>query len=202
MAARQIVVRYGDEQSAFKFTRVDRAKLYGRKKRVVEDENGRECVPAYLSADGAALVPPGGSAAVYVDERFDTVERSDLRAVDAEGAPLEPFPSTLGVPQELTPTDATRILDHVVASVYELSPETLGEQLREALADGELFEAPYNYREGYDPDVVFLLQNDHGIFGLVGRETGFELIEREVPEEEVEDEDAGDELDEDLDFTF
>lgn len=202
--ARQIVVRYGDEESAFGFTRVDRSKLYGRKERVILDESGERCVPAYLTADGAALVPPGGTAHVYVDEGFDTVERSDLRAVDDEGNPVEPFPSTLGVPQELSPTKPERILDHEIASVYELQPEALGDQLKKALADGELFEAPYNYREGYDPDVVFLLQNDEGIFGLVGRESGFDFLSRTTaPVEEPDTEEAeGDELDRDLDFSM
>ena len=202
--ARQIVVRYGDEESAFEFTRVDRSKLYGRKERVILDEDGERCVPAYLTADGAALVPPGGTAHVYVDEGFDTVERSELRAVDGEGQPVEPFPSTLGVAQELTPTRPERILDHVIASVYELAPEALGDQLKKALDDGELFEAPYNYREGYDPDVVFLLQNDEGIFGLVGHESGFDFLTRTTaPVEEAETgEDEGDELDQDLDFSM
>ncbi|HEY8432958.1 MAG TPA: hypothetical protein VIL20_31515, partial [Sandaracinaceae bacterium] len=78
MARREIVVKYGDEESSFKFARVDRAKLYGRKERVVLDENGERCVPAYLTADGAALVPPGGTAHVYVDDGFDTIDRSQL----------------------------------------------------------------------------------------------------------------------------
>jgi hypothetical protein len=206
MAARRIEVRYGDEESVFAFTRVDRGKLYGRKVRVIEDEDGHPCVPAYLTPDGAALVPPGGTAHLYVDEDLDTVERADLRAVDPDGQPLEAVPSTLGVPQELEPVRPERLLDHRIASVYELSPDALGARLKQALADGELFEAPFNYREGYDPDVLFLLQNDEGLFGLVGRETGFDFLEREAPaaeaaEDEDEDEDA-DELAQDLDFSF
>lgn len=204
MASRQIVVRFGEEQSAFKFTRVDRSKLYGRKVRVIEDETGAPCVPAYLTADGAALVPPGGTAHVYVDDAMDTVERSDLRVVDAEGGFVEPAPSTLGVAQDLTLARPSRVLDHVVSSVYELRPELLGDQLREALADGQIFEAPFNYREGYEPDVLFLLQSEEGIFGLVGRESGFDFLEREAPPEDAlaDDEDEGDDLDGDLDFSF
>ncbi len=203
MARREIIVRYAAEESAFKFARVDRAKLYGRKERVILDENGERCVPAYLTADGAALVPPGGTAHVYVDESFDTVERSALRAVDAEGAPLETIPSSLGVPQELTPVRPERVLDCVVSSVYQLSPEQLGEALKQALADGELFECTYNYRDGYDPDSLFLLQNEEGIFALVARETGFDFITREAPpqDEQAPDEDP-EELEDDLDFSM
>ncbi|MEC7519356.1 MAG: hypothetical protein VYE22_05785 [Myxococcota bacterium] len=202
MARREIVLTYGEEQTAFKFTRVDRSKLYGRKERVILDEDGERCVPAYLTHDGAALVPPGGTAHIYVDEAFDTVERSDLKAVDDEGEPLEPYASTLGEPQPLTPVDPARVLDCLVTSVYELAAEELGAALKKSLDDGDLFESVYNYREGYDPDVLFLLKNDEGIFALVAKETGFEFLTREAPEADDEDEDEVDELDDDLDFSM
>lgn len=201
MASREIVVRYGDEETAFKFARVDRAKLYGRKERVILDENEERCVPAYLTADGAALVPPGGTAHVYVDEQFDTVERSALKAVDEEGKPLAQIPSTLGVPQPLTPVTAERLLDHVVTSVYELSSENVGPTLKKALEDGELFECTYCYRDGYDADALFLLGNEEGLFALVASPSGFDFLRREAPVAEavITDED---ELSEDLDFSM
>ncbi len=202
MAKRAIVVRYGEEETSFAFTRVDRSKLYGRKERVILDENGDRCVPAYLTPDGAALVPPGGTAHVYVSEGFDHVARGDLRAVDAEGEPLELVESTLGVAQELTPTTPERVLDHTVVSVYQLASDALSEHLAKALADGELFEVPYNYKAGYDPDVLFLLQNEEGVFGLVGRATGFEPLSRERPPEDDDDDDTEDELEGDLDFSM
>ena len=68
MAKRELVMRYGDEESSFQFSKIDRSKLYGRKERVVLDEHGARCVAAYLTPDGSALVPPGGTAHLYVDE--------------------------------------------------------------------------------------------------------------------------------------
>ena len=44
--ARQILLRLGDEESAFGFVKVDREKLYGRKQRVVVDAQGRPCQSA------------------------------------------------------------------------------------------------------------------------------------------------------------
>ena len=203
MARREIVVSYAGEESAFKFAKVDRAKLYGRKERVILDENGERCVPAYLTADGAALVPPGGTAHVYTDEAFETIERSALSAVDEDGNKLETTPSTLGVAQALEPVRAERLLDHLVSSVYQLEPEALGPALQKALADGDLFECRYNYRDGYDPDSLFLLQNEEGIFALVARPTGFGFIAREAPpEEETAAADEADDLDDDLDFSM
>ena len=149
MAKRAIVVDHGGEVSAFRFARVDRAKLYGRKERVVLDEQGQPCVSAYLTADGAALVPPGGTAHVYVDDTYDTIERADLVAVDDEGQLLENVPSTLGVAQGLTPVPPERILDHRIVSVYELTAApgeddegepAVGPTLRAALESGTLFE--------------------------------------------------------------
>ncbi|MCA9607272.1 MAG: hypothetical protein KC619_16820 [Myxococcales bacterium] len=203
MAKREIVVTLDGEESSFKFAKVDREKLYGKKERVILDENGNRCVAAFLTADGAALVPPGGTAHVYVDETFDTIERKDLRAVDDEGEALEPSPSTLGVAQALAPATAERLLDHVIASVYALSAESLGDGLAKALAGGAIFECAYQYREGYDTDALFLLQNDEGVFGLVGRPSGFEYLEREASVAEalgVEDEE--DDLGDDFDFSM
>lgn len=202
MATRGIVLRYGEEESRFDFSKVDRSKLYGRRERVILDENGDRCVAAFLTADGAALVPPGGTAHIYVDEHFDTVERSALRAVDELGNELPITPSTLGEPQPLEPVSAARFLDHVVQSVYELSPTTLGDALKKALADGELFESVYNYREGYDPDTLFLIETGEGIFGLVAKPTGFEFLEREPPPAEEGEAEEADELEDDLDFSM
>ncbi|MGE0787581.1 MAG: hypothetical protein AB7S26_18040 [Sandaracinaceae bacterium] len=202
MAKRAIVLTYGEEESRFGFSRVDRGKLYGRKERAILDENGDRCVPAFLTPDGAALVPPGGTAHVYVNEAFDHVPRSELVAVDADGNEIEAIASTLGTPQALSPTRPQRILDHTIASVYQLDPETLGDELAKALEDGELFEAGYAYSQTYRADVLFLLKNEEGVFGLVGRPTGFDFLERDAPPPlELGDEDE-DELDEDLDFSM
>ncbi len=201
MAKREIVVRLGDEETSFKFARIDRAKLYGKKERVILDENGARCVAAFLTADGAALVPPGGTAHLYVDERFDTVDRKALRAVDEEGAPLEASPSTLGVAQALVAAAPERLLDHVIASVYELSTEALGEGLRKTLAGGAILVCPYRYRDGYESDALFLLENEEGVFGLVGRPSGFDFLAREAPVVEHAD-DADEEDDDDLDFSM
>jgi hypothetical protein len=197
--ARNIVVRLGDEESAFAFTKVEREKLYGKKERVVVDEQNRRCSSAWLTADGSALVLSGGTAHVNVDERWTSYEQEDRRAVDLEGRPLETRPSTLGVAQALVEASVERLLDHTTSVVYQLEAEMLGEALRAALAAGKLFEAPFLYRDGLTPDVLFLLQNDEGVFALVGRPTGFDFVRREaLPEPETAERE--DDLDGDLDF--
>ena len=198
--AKGIVVRLGGEESSFSFTKVEREKLYGRKERVVVDEEGKECTPAWLTSDGTALVPLGGTAHVWIDERWAAHDQSERRAVDAEGRALTPAPSTLGVAQDAVEALPARVLEHVTHTVYELTPEALGEGLRAALAQQRIFEAPFVYREGYEPDRVFLLANDEGAFALVGKPTGFSMLERAqlaptAPE-------GDDELEGDLDFSM
>jgi hypothetical protein len=203
MARREIIVSYAGEETGFQFVRVDRSKLYGRKERVILDESGNRCVAAYLTADGAALVPPGGTAHVYVDEGFDTIDRSVLRAVDENGKQLELVPSTLGVAQPIEPVRPERILDFVVQSVYQLSSESLSAALDKALSDGEIFECRYLYKDGYASDVMFLLRNEEGTFALITSPTGFDFIAREAPlPAHPSYEEEGDELSDDLDFSM
>src|SRR5262245_48775477 len=107
--ARPIVVTFNGAESAFSFVKVEREKLYGKKERVFVDELGEACVAAALTTDGAAIVPPGGTSYTYLDDAWDSVERSELRAVDEAGAPLPMLPSTLGTPQPLEgPIDPSR----------------------------------------------------------------------------------------------
>jgi hypothetical protein len=198
--ARAIVVRWEGAESAFGFTKVEREKLYGKKERVVVDENGRECQAAWLTPDGAVLVPMGGTAHVWMDERWDARDIADRVAVDEANQPLVPVPSTLGVAQDLVEVDAQRVLDHVTVNLYELSLETVSPTLEAALRAGRIFELPFNYRDGHDQEAMFLLSNDEGLFAIVGRPTEFEMVARDTV---IDDADAGpDELEGDLDFSM
>jgi hypothetical protein len=199
--AKGIVVRVGNEESSFALTKVEREKLYGKKERVVVDELGRTCSPAWLTSDGTALVPLGGTAHVWIDERWGAHDAGARRAVDAEGRPLVPAPSTLGVSQDAFEVGAARLLEHVTHTVYELTPESLADTLRTALARGAIFEAPFVYRESYEPDRVFLLASEEGTFALVGRPTGFSMLERAQPAPPPAP-DGDDELEDDLDFSM
>lgn len=200
---RGIVVDYGGEVSSFGLTKVEREKLYGRRKKVVVDENGQDCSQAILTRDGTALLPAGCTASLYLNDAFEVCERGDLQAVGHDGAPLPEVESTLGVPTQLDgPIEASRLLDHIAKSVYELDPEELGQTLRELLEKGDIFETRFNYRKGYDDSPAFILQNEEGIFAIVGEPTEFEYLRNEnATANEAEDEDE-DPFDDDLDFSF
>lgn len=201
--ARAIVVSWDGEESAFGFAKVEREKLYGRKRRVVVDEQSRPCQAAWLTADGSALVPSGGTAHVWTDEQWNAAETEERLAVDEQGTALEAKASTLGVAQAAEIVDAARVLEHVTVSVYQLLPESISPKLAEVLASGAILEIPFRYREGYDEDAMFVLRNEEGLFALVGRPAGFEFLEREQAPLALDGGAAeADELSDDLDFSM
>lgn len=202
--ARSIVVNFDGEVSEFAISRVNRQKLYGRKRKVVVDEDGEPTETAYLTRDGSALLLKGSMASLYVDEDFDVTERSDLQAVDAEGNELEQVDSTLGIEQPLKgPVEPSRVLDHLAKAVYQLDPEEFGDKLREALKNGEIFETKFNYRKGFDWDPVFLLNNDEGFFAIVGQESTFDFLYKEqMPSLDDEEDDEDPFGEDDLDFSM
>lgn len=198
--AKSIAVRLGGESSSFAFAKLDRERLYGRKERQVVDDQGKRCASAWLSTDGAALVPSGGLAMLYVDESFGTVERSDLQAVDDQGAEVAPLPATLGVEQELEgPLPPSRVLDHAVHSVYVLTPETLGATLAAELKAGKVYGCPYNFRDDYTRQMLFLVANEAGTFALLGTAPGFAMVRRDAATPAAAE---GDDMSDDLDFSM
>ena len=194
---KSVVLDIGGEVSSFSFTKVDREKLYGKKTRVIVDESGVACDSAWLLADGATVVPPGGTSSIYVNAQFDTVERSSLTTVDAEGQELPVVPSTLGVTVPIKQVDARQVLDHLVTNIYQLEAVTLGAQLKQSLEAGQIFESRFNLRDGHDESSAFIVKNDQGIFALIVRSLDFDFVGREVAVAETanEEETLGDELD-------
>jgi hypothetical protein len=199
--ARAIVLSLDGEVSRFAITRVTRDKIYGRKKRIVVDAEDNECSPGLLTVDGATVLGSGATASLYIDDDFNSVERSDLTPVDpATGEQLPTLPSTLDVEQPLTGPAALRhFLDHTTTSIYELDPEEFGAKLLAALEKGEIYEARFNYSQSLDDSPLFVLKNEAGIFALVAKATRFEVCRPNIPLPQEDDEDDSLE-DDDLDF--
>jgi hypothetical protein len=198
--AKTITLNLAGETVEFAFAKIDRDKLYGRKLRVVVDQDGNSCTSAYLSSDGAALVPSGSLAMLYVDDAADTVERSELQTVDDHGNPVPLIPSTLGVAQDLSPATARDLLDHVAATVYRLESATVPAGLAAKLAAGKIFRFRFSYRDDYSDHPAFLIQNEAGIFAIIGDAHGFDFVRQAaVATATDENDEAGDD---DLDFSM
>ena len=189
---------YEGQQTNCGLGKVDRSKLYGYTKTEVLDEDGKPCSLATLAADGRTVIPSGGLALAYFSPDGSWRDKSDLNAVDVEGQPITPVPSTLKAPLELKNTvTIDEFLTHNIRLIYQMEPDEAGfdEALTKALADGTIFNFDFSYRGGLSADAAFLLKGQDGTpWMLVGKKTTLDFISFEQPGSLA----SGDDEDEDL----
>lgn len=196
--ARQISVARDGVESHFEFKKIDRAKLYGRRKRIVLDDEGQTCVKAELSDDGATIIRSGMAMQAYFDEQGEWVEHGRLLGLDESGAPVDKVPSTLGEIQELVETTPEALSQNEMVAVYHLDTEAADPGLLDALKGGSIFTFPFNYRADYSAEVGFMLSNDNGAFVLVTKPSTPQWCQ--LTTVAVESFGDDDNLDDDLDF--
>jgi len=188
-----IVVTHNSKVSSFQIEKVERAKIYGVRRRLAVDQKGRTCARAALTDDGQVLLRAGMTAQGWFDTDGRQVDQKDIAAEDENGKPLELIPSTLGVEQRLEgPIAATAVLDLSLTAVYRIAPEQLDESLSKSLADGQFWRFPFNYRPDYRSETGYLVQNADGIFALVGVPAPAEFLEPQAPPPLGDDDDAND----------
>lgn len=197
--AKPIVVSHGGALSQLDFAKVDRSKLYGRRRRVALDPDGAPCTRASLTDDGSTLLRAGMTAQGYFDDTGTWLPNKELVGLDDEGEPLEKVPSTLGEAQPLTEAKPEELLDLRVHAVYALTPTELEEALAASLADGAVYRFAFNYRADYREESAFLIANDEGaLFAIVGQPATPVWAEAEAilaPSYDDDDADLDDELD-------
>ena len=197
--ASNIIVQKGSDMSEFSLQKLDRAKLYGKRRRLNLDQNGQPCTRAELTQDGSLLVKSGMTSQGYFDEDQRWIPRGELIGLDTEGNQVEKAPSTLGVAQDLEgPVPAEEVLDLEVASVYMLDAVEVAPTLAEALDRGDVFRFRFNFRADYHAESAYLLKNSEGLFALVGSPAAPEWCELERVA--VDSPEADSVLDDDLDF--
>ena len=165
--------------SRFTTRKLSRATLYGRKRRLPVDAQGRECRAAALTRDGQFLLPPGSTATLYLDEDREAVERNELYPARAEQDAVP----TCG-PQFVEPAE---LLDYTIRQVYALDPVTVSEQLEGLLAETDICRLADGDETG---KARFLVKNDAGYFLLVGEQAGFEFVGPDQADLSVPDADA------------
>ena len=177
--------------------KLERKKLYGYTDVVATDAAGEVCQAARLDPDGSLVVPPKGVKQGILTEDGEWVERSELKAVDADGKELPIVPSSFGQVIALADeADEEAILDHAWTSVYQLD----NRELAAAVGD-RIFQFQFNYRSDPFPSDGFLLSANGLAYLFTGSRVAREFIglaEEAALEEETSDE-ASDE-DDDLDF--
>jgi len=151
--------------SSFTVRKLSRATLYGSRRRVPVDAEGRECKAAALTRDGRFLLPPGTTATLYLDDQGDAIERGELRA--ARGG------KDAASGSEPQAAEAADLLDCVVRTVYALVPVAVSGRLDELLAATGICRLPGGDAGG---KARFLVKNAAGYFLMVGEPTGFGLV--------------------------
>lgn len=197
--AKSIIVERNGAQSSFAFKKVDRSKLYGRRRRIHLDPEGRSCARASLTDDGSLILRQGMTAQGYFDETGHWVPQKALVGLDSDGQALEQAPSTLGTSVTLEgPIAARDFLSVRVYSVYALEAEALDAALSESLKNGEIYRLPFNYRPGWEEGSAWLLASTDGeLFALVGRHVEHDWC---APHELPQIDDDEDDFEDDLDF--
>lgn len=195
-----LTFQLGGAEVPCEFRKVDRSALYGYTRTEASDGSGRRCRLATLADDGRTLIASGGIALANIDADGNWAEKGSLRAVDTEGKPLVPVPSTLKAPIALdTRATVDQLLEHIVSAAYLI--EGADEALRAELAAGAIFTFPFSYRGGLSPDTAFLLAAADGShWMLVAKRTRITFLgleqaaapdEPDAPEE-AEDDDSMD----------
>jgi hypothetical protein len=179
--------------------RIDRKKMYGWSETVAYDTNHRPCSMVMIDDTGTIIIPKGGTGLGLLDGDGKWVDSSSLKAVDAEGNPVEKIPSSFSAPVLLSETATSQnLLDHSITSIYVLRASEQCQALVEELRKGIIYTFNFNYREDYEDAPAFLIESQDTIFLLVGKKNDFEYIALEQTgaiEEEVDTIDEDDELD-------
>ncbi len=198
--AKPIVVNFGGEELSFSFEKLDRARLYGRIRRIVLGPDDEPCQRAQLLEDGSLLLRSGMSSQGYFDDDGNAVKQSDFVGFDSDDNIVDRQPSTLGVAQDLEgPVTPEEVLDLELTTIYHVSPDEVVGALDDSLSKGDIYRFPLNYYADFRTETAFILKNDDGYFVLVGVPTDPSWSEPKVISGEVfESSDA--DGDDDLDF--
>ena len=168
--AKPVIISVAGESQSFSPTRVDRAKIYGFRKRVLLDANGQPCTKAVLTFDGNHLLKSGMTAQGYYADDGYWVARGEMVGIDSQGNTVESKPSTLGISQTASEkVDPSLVLNLEVQSIFHLEPEGDSSQILERLRSGEVLSAPFNYAAGLEIETAYIVGNDDGFFAIVGK---------------------------------
>lgn len=194
--ARSINVEWKGKESSFSFAKLDRSKLYGKKRRIPVDQDGHKCDLASIDVATGTLLRSGMTAQGYFSSAGEWIPNSELVGLDADGKEVEKVPSTLGVAQKAEQAKLEDLLDLRVDSVYALEPAEVDKDIAGELESGVVFTIPFNYRADYQSEHGYLLHNKQGFFLLVGQPVATEWVSFE--NKPIADDDI--QADDDLDF--
>jgi hypothetical protein len=202
--AKPLVVNLGGTDFPLALTKVERSDLYGFVEIETLDEQGRPCALATLADDGKTIIGTSGSAMVTLSPDGDWLDKKSLTPTDNQGQAITPVPSSYAAPVPLTKTASIEeYLSHNVRAAYQVSSEADLGPLMVELKKGTIFQFPYSFRGGLEPDAGFLLLAGDGTpFLAVGTPTKLEFTGLEQTAGVVAEDEGGEEEDAALDFNM
>ena len=198
--ARNLVFSVKGAEYSVSPTKVDRSKLYGWTALKALDDDGKECSMVNMDETGTLIIPKGGLGLALLSPEREWVERSNLKAIKADGTDAEQVPSSFAAPIELKQTvDTDTFLDHDINLVYQLEGD---DELLNAVGE-DIYSFTYSYRDSFKGDPAFVLKAANTLFMLVGRKAVFEMLNL-TQAETIDNDDSEDDEEEsgDLDFTM
>jgi hypothetical protein len=143
-------------------------------RRVALTKSGAPCASGLLTEDGA-LIPNGGVAAAYLDERGDWVDRKDLSRAECDAA----LPPTIDTVHELEgAVPPEMLLDGVASHVYVAVADAMPGRLERALKAGEIFRFAFRPRASTSAGDTYLFANDSGVFAISTAPVAFDFVDR------------------------
>jgi len=201
--ARPLVLSLDGQEFPVTLVKIDREKLYGKVEIEAFDEKGREANLRVLAADGKTLIDKGGTALATVTDKGDSVDRTELVPINADGEKIEQVPSSFGQTNILKPATVEDYFLQIVKSVYLVGPHEDADigSLHDHLSTDRMFTFPFSWRGGIDHDNAYLIGAGGEAFLVVGKQAEFQFIklnQAAVLENEEEEDISADDLDFDL----
>ena len=183
--------------------RINREDLYGSVEIETFDEKRKPAELLILAPDGKTLIGKGGTALATLDAKGNSISRTELNLVGANGEALERVESSFDKSNELRKADVDDYLSMIVKSVYSIG--AVGEEsishLVDLLSDGRIYRFPFSYRGGVEYDDAFVIGNGKDAFLVIGKQAvmQFAKLGQAAKLEPIEeDEISADDLDFDL----
>jgi len=198
-----LVLSLDGQEFPVTLVKIDREKLYGKVEIEAFDEKGREANLRVLAADGKTLIDKGGTALATVTDKGDSVDRTELVPINADGEKIEQVPSSFGQTNILKPATVEDYFLQIVKSVYLVGPHEDADigSLHDHLSTDRMFTFPFSWRGGIDHDNAYLIGSGGEAFLVVGKQAEFQFIklnQAAVLENEEEEDISADDLDFDL----
>ena len=184
--------------------RVTREKLYGSVEIEAFDEKKNPATLKVLAADGKTLIDKGGTGLEVLDEKGQSMNRTDLMPVDLNGDKIETVESSFNHTNVVHKAKMEQYFDLVVKSVYLLEPVETDDKkyLGDQLGDGAVYTFPFAYRDGPIFDTAFIVGGGKDeAFMITGKEAEVEYLslkQQGVLDSAEEEEISGDEISFDL----